>query len=62
MAADKLYFIEFRTSEGTIQPSFSGRDFIPDTREDEWPTFRVLGEDKNTVIDEIIAKLYTLKS
>lgn len=62
MIGDTLYFIEFRTFEGTVMPSISGIDFMPNTPADEWPTFRSIGEDKNQVIDAIIAKLYSLKS
>jgi len=61
MIGDKLYFIEFRHCEGTIQSGFAGRDFLPNTPEDEWPRFRVLNPDKNQAIDEMIAKLRSLK-
>lgn len=60
--SEKLYFIEFRTCEGTIQPAFiGGRDFVPDIPEAKWPTFRVLGENKNEAIAEMVAKLNSLK-
>lgn len=57
---EKIYFIEIRWCEGSIHHVF-GRDFIPNTPEYEWPTFRVLGANNNDCIDEIIAKLKSLK-
>lgn len=61
MIGEKIYFIEFRTCEGTIQSTFAGRDFVPNTPIHEWPTFRVLGKNKNDSINEMIAKLESLK-
>ncbi len=62
MIGDKLNWIEFRIGTGTIQQSFSGgRDFSPDSPIEEWPWFRVIGPNKNISIDEIIAKLNSLK-
>lgn len=61
MENEKAYFIEFRSAEGCITNTFAGRDFVPNTLEDEWPRFRVLGLDKNQCLDEMIAKLRSLK-
>jgi hypothetical protein len=58
---EKMYFIEFRTCEGSIQTSFMGKDFVPNTPIHEWPTFRVISSNKNEAIDEMIAKLNSLK-
>lgn len=62
MIGTKLYRIEFRIIEGTIQAGFSGREFYPDKPVDDWSWFNVMGENKNDCIDEIIAKLKSLKN
>jgi len=61
MIGEKLYFFEIRTCEGTIQSTFAGRDFVPNTPIDEWSYFRVMASTKNTAIAEMIAKLESLK-
>lgn len=61
MIGEEVYFFEIRTCKGTIQATFIGRDFVPDTPIDKWPHFRVLGTVKNTAIAEMIAKLESLK-
>lgn len=62
MIGEKLYRIDFRIIQGTIQNSFfSGRDFMPNTPVDDWPWFNVMGKNKNDCIDEIVAKLISLK-
>ncbi len=58
MENEKAYFIEITSCEGSMTPAFG---FVPDTDEGEWPRFRVLGLHKNQVIDEIIAKLRSMK-
>ena len=61
MIGTKLYWVEIRIGEGTIQETFAGRDFMPDSPLEEWPWFRVVGENKDKSIDEVIAKLQSLK-
>lgn len=61
MIGTKLHWVEIRIGEGTVQETFAGRDFMPDSPIEEWPWFRVVGENKDTSIDEIIAKLQSLK-
>lgn len=61
MIGEKLYFFEIRSCKGTIQSTFAGRDFVPDTPMYEWPHFRVMASSKSTAIAEMIAKLESLK-
>lgn len=61
MIGDKTYMIEFRIIDGIIQSTFRRRDFVADGAIEEWPWFRVFGSNKNIAIDEIIAKLNSLK-
>ena len=57
---ETYHFVNFTICTGTIQ-SYFGRDFVPDLPVYEWPSYRVLGPDKNKCIDEIIAKLNSLR-
>ena len=61
MGDEKAHFIEIRFCDGSIKNTFSGRDFVPDVPDYEWPRFRVLGFNKDEVINEIIAKLNSLR-
>lgn len=62
MVDDKvMHFIEFTITEGEIVTGFMGRVFAPYTPPDAWHKFRVLSPNKNEAIDEIIAKLKSLK-
>lgn len=61
MIGEKLYWVEMRIGEGTIQATFAGRDFMPDSPFHEWPFYRVVGSNKDKSIDEIIAKLQSFK-
>ena len=60
--SEKAWFFEIRSCEGVMAPNFFGQiDFLPNDPEDEWSRFRVLGKNKNDSIDEMIAKLKSLK-
>lgn len=61
MIGDKLYFFQLTHCEGTIGETFEGRDFSPSTPSYQWPWFRVINGNKNEAIDEMIAKLKSLK-
>ena len=61
MIGTKLHWVEIRIGEGSIQATFGGRDFVPNSPIEEWPWFRVIGESKDKSIDEIIEKLQSLK-
>ncbi len=61
MVGEKAYFFEIRTCEGTIQETFMGLDFVPDTPIYEWPCFKVISTTKNTAIANMISKLESLK-
>jgi hypothetical protein len=56
-----VHFIEFTVTDGEILSSFHGSDFSPYLPVDAWQRLRVLGKNKNNLIDEIIAKLVILK-
>ncbi len=59
---ESAFFIEVRYCDGSIKPNFFGqRHFCPASGEDEWPRYRVMGPDKDKCIDELIAKLHSLK-
>lgn len=62
MIGDKLHYIEMKIAEGSMQLAMIGSlDFVPDKPIEEWESFRVIGESKNDVINEIINKLHSLK-
>lgn len=56
-----VHFIEFTITDGEIVSGFHGRDFQPYLPAHAWHRFRVLGKNKNESIDEIIAKLKSLR-
>lgn len=56
-----MHFIEFTITDGEIVSGITGRDFAPYLPPHEWHRFRVLSGNKNKAIDEIVAKLLSLK-
>lgn len=58
---EKLFFIEFRSCEGTIGKRFGEVGFIPDRPDLEWYTYRILRKNKKNAIKEMIAKLECIK-
>jgi len=61
MTDEKIYWIEFRIREGTIQSTFEGINFVPDNCIDDMDWFHFVSPDKNQAINELIAKLQSLK-